>query len=59
LIGNIVRAIFGLGRRNHAGTERKQPHTENKKQYVKEQEAASKRKKIIPKNEGEYVDFEE
>ncbi|KAA6329458.1 hypothetical protein EZS27_021731, partial [termite gut metagenome] len=58
LIGNILRAMFGFGRRTHAGTERKQSYTENKKEYAKEQETASKRKKIIPKDEGEYVDFE-
>jgi Sec-independent protein translocase protein TatA len=59
LIGNILRAIFGLGRRTYSETKRKQSHTENNKKYAKEQEAASKHKKIIPKNEGEYVDFEE
>ncbi|KAA6344571.1 hypothetical protein EZS27_007805 [termite gut metagenome] len=59
LIGNILRAIFGFGRRTNSGTERKKSQAENNKKYAKEQEVASKRKKIIPKDEGEYVDFEE
>ncbi|KAA6339421.1 hypothetical protein EZS27_012645 [termite gut metagenome] len=59
LIGNILRAIFGIGSRTHSGTERKQSRTKSNKKYVKKQETDSKRKKIIPKDEGEYVDFEE
>ncbi|KAA6332280.1 hypothetical protein EZS27_019195 [termite gut metagenome] len=59
LIGNIVRTVFGFDRRTNSGTEQKQTHKENNKKYAKKQETTSKRKKIIPKDEGEYVDFEE
>ena len=69
IVGSVLRAIFGFGRRRPASSKGTQTHTyrtthaENRQasdseETIKEQ-ADAKHKKIFTKDEGEYVDFEE
>lgn len=68
-IGNILRSIFGLGRRSNA-----QDHGQQQRQYTSSQQNthhtqsndgthhkdnSKKQGKIFTEDEGEYVDFEE
>lgn len=64
-LGNIVRSIFGLGRRtpkHFYGEKDSSPHTESN--YTSTQTAtppssSNGKKKIFGDDEGEYVEFEE
>ncbi|KAA6320474.1 hypothetical protein EZS27_029761 [termite gut metagenome] len=65
LISSILRAIFGIFGLRHrsASTTRKQgqSHTQTAtdSRSTREEEGNKKKKKLIRKDEGEYVDFEE
>lgn len=69
VIGGILRAIFGLGRRSSSGStsnangNQQQYRTsspKNEEEKIKtERDTSAKPKKIFTKDEGEYVDFEE
>lgn len=70
IIGSILRAIFGFGRRSNSNTytyttsnEKQQQNSQEKKNEeesrVEENIYPRKHKKIFAKDEGEYVDFEE
>lgn len=63
-LGNIVRSIFGLGKRapkHFYGDKTSSTHTENSytsTQSTKDSSSNAKRK-IFSDDEGEYVEFEE
>lgn len=71
IIGSILRAIFGFGRRSNSNTytysttsnERQQQNSQEKREeeesHVEGNIHPRKHKKIFAKDEGEYVDFEE
>ena len=75
IVGAILRAVFGIGRRSSSRPKQTRYDNSSQKQYQQQQnfhstsdyeednysEASSgnKRKKIFTKDEGEYVDFEE
>lgn len=71
IIGSILRAVFGFGRRSTSNThtyttasERQQQQNSQKREEeeenITENDFQSRRhKKIFAKDEGEYVDFEE
>lgn len=66
IVGSVLRAIFGLGRRsttntyNNSSTQRKQYHASDMddEEIISEKET-SRHRKIFSDDEGEYVDFEE
>lgn len=68
IVGSVLRAIFGLGRRstthtyNNGSTQRKHYHASDMdmddEETISEKET-SRHKKIFSDDEGEYVDFEE
>lgn len=68
IVGSVLRAIFGLGRRSttqtytSGSTRRKQYHASDMdvedEEIISEKEAL-RHKKIFSDDEGEYVDFEE
>ena len=66
IVGSVLRAIFGLGRRsttrtyNGGTTQRKQSHASDMddEETIYEKETL-RHKKIFADDEGEYVDFEE
>lgn len=66
IVGSVLRAIFGLGRRStthtysNDSTQRKQYHASDmdEEETISGKEG-SRHKKIFSKDEGEYVDFEE
>lgn len=75
IVGAILRAVFGIGRRSSSRPKQKGQYNPGQHQYQQnessqhstrqEEESFSeemprnKRKKIFTKDEGEYVDFEE
>lgn len=67
IVGAVLRAIFGIGRRSSRRNNTNAPTQDSYNPYDSAQnsdtnnEAASdeKHKKIFAKDEGEYVDFEE
>ncbi len=63
-LGNIVRSIFGLGRRapkHFYGDKTSSTHTENNHSTFQSTTSTSpnEKKKIFSDDEGEYVEFEE
>lgn len=68
IVGSVLRAIFGFGRRRPASSKdttyrtnqagNRQTRESSSEETIKEQTDA-KHKKIFTKDEGEYVDFEE
>ncbi len=63
-IGNILRAVFGIGRRN--GNDQSKRYTHNTTQQDNTQKSKTtenvngkKQGKVFTQDEGEYVDFEE
>lgn len=64
LLGNLVRAIFGLGRRapkNYYGDKTSSQTGQSYSSTTSSQTTTSTngKKKIFTKDEGEYVEFEE
>ena len=72
LVGSVLRAIFGLGKRSSASGSRSQnsthsnsgqryyrPTQANDKEEIITDTGANKHKKLFDDNEGEYVDYEE
>lgn len=65
LLGNLVRAIFGLGRRapkHFYGNTTTSSYTENNHTSTQETSMGATnngKKKIFTEDEGEYVEFEE
>lgn len=65
LLGNIIRAIFGLGRRtpkHFYGNKTTSNDTENpysSTQSAQTSAPSGNKKKIFTEDEGEYVEFEE
>ena len=64
-LGNIIRSIFGLGRRapKHFYGENTTSSTDNQDSYTSTQSTTTSssngKKKIFADDEGEYVEFEE
>ena len=58
IIGNILRAIFGLGKRTTTSSSSQQTNSsqQSRKQKVSD---PVQRKKLFDKDEGEYVEYEE
>lgn len=72
LVGSVLRAIFGLGKRSSAsgsgsqnsthsnsGQRYYRPTQANDKEEIITETRANKHKKLFDDNEGEYVDYEE
>ena len=69
LVGSVLRAIFGLGKRSSAGSPNSthsnsgqryyRPTQANDKEEIITETGANKHKKLFDDNEGEYVDYEE
>lgn len=71
IVGSVLRAIFGFGRRRPASSKSTHTHTyhtnhtesqhtgANSDEKVTTEQTDSRHKKIFTKDEGEYVDFEE
>ena len=72
LVGSVLRAIFGLGKRSSAsgsgspnsthsnsGQRYYRPTQPNDKEEIITETGANKHKKLFDDNEGEYVDYEE
>ena len=63
IVGSILRALFGFGRRSTSNT--RTYTTTNERQQQQEESVTEddfqprRHKKIFAKDEGEYVDFEE
>ncbi|MCD7899902.1 MAG: DUF4834 family protein [Bacteroides sp.] len=58
IIGSILRALFGFGKR--AGTNTSSQQQQNTtSEYRKEPQTPKAQKKIFDKDDGEYVEFEE
>ena len=58
IVGSIVRAIFGFGRRSTSRMNQSDEEQNNQSQE-ENTTASGKRKKLFTKDEGEYVDYEE
>lgn len=75
IVGAILRAVFGIGRRSSSRSKQarsgepnqqpyrpnqnSQPSSDNEEELFSEETARGKHKKIFSKDDGEYVDFEE
>lgn len=63
LVGNLVRAIFGLGRRApkhfYGNTGSPEPETGYSSTQEPRRSSTFSKKKIFTEDEGEYVEFEE
>ena len=61
LLGNIVRMIFGFGKRTPKQFNRKNndANNYNTDQQTKDSSSSTGKKKIFGDDEGEYVEFEE
>ena len=61
LLGNIVRMIFGFGKRTHKQFNGKNNDADNYNtdQQTKDSSRSTGKKKIFGDDEGEYVEFEE
>lgn len=64
IVGNVLRMLFGFGRRN--SPYKQQPQAEETREYTETFSSSQSRtsspknkKKIFGDDEGEYVDFEE
>ena len=53
IVGSILRALFGFGRRSSS------THQATNTEETEKQKEQSKHKKFFSEDEGEYVDFEE
>lgn len=58
IIGNILRAIFGLGKRTTTSSSSGQTNRTSQSKKEKMSDPVQ-RKKLFDKDEGEYVEFEE
>lgn len=61
LLGNLLRFVFGLGKRTPKYYNNQTSSNKNNEEYVSESVTQNKteRKKIFDKDDGEYVEFEE
>lgn len=62
LLGNIIRMIFGFGKRVPKEFKGKKNETydyNNNQQTTDSSSSSTERKKIFGKDEGEYVEYEE
>lgn len=61
LLGNLVRTIFGLGRRSPKHFYEDKTSSTHNNNYTSTQDTrqATGKKKIFSDDEGEYIDFEE
>lgn len=62
LLGNILRMIFGFGKRapQHSKGQKSETNDYNtKQQTTNSNNSSAGKKKIFGKDEGEYVEFEE
>lgn len=63
VISNIIRAIFGIGKRRPNNSNQSQTYSNTSSQRTTQEPETEvkvkKRKKFFDKSEGEYVEFEE
>ena len=59
LISNVLRFIFGLGKRTPKRSYGQESHQANHTHTSTTSSSAPQKKKIFDDNEGEYVEFEE
>jgi mannose/fructose/N-acetylgalactosamine-specific phosphotransferase system component IIC len=68
IVGNILRLLFGFGRKSSANTTKAGPGSAYRYQSTEKREqenmraqsdADAKHKKIFGEDEGEYIDYEE
>ena len=65
LVGSVLRAVFGLGKRSpSSGSDRNGPNNNYHQTQANDKEeiitgTGAKHKKLFDDNEGEYVDYEE